>query len=842
MDQAHVGVRPAEHDALQHATVEPTLPTGSTREVDPTRGDGWNARAVRATQRLLSTRRPGRLPTPPGSLIGRNWELAAIRYSLLQDELRLMTLWGPAGIGKTRLALAAAVDPELEHAFKDGIVFVDLAPVREPANVMPVIAEAFGLSDAPNPFLVDHLEALVGDRKLLLVLDNLEHVLEFAPQLAPLLVSCPSLKILATSRAALRLRWEHAFPIATLAVPTSKLPTDAATAMTYASVALFVERARAARPDFQLTDANASIVAELCARLDGLPLALELAAARTKGLPLLVLLKRLDDRLRLLQSGAPDLPTRQQTLRRALMWSYDLLDQDQQALFAHLSAFDGGCTPEAAEAVCAGSGSGSDVLEGLAVLVHHSLLRLEEAAGEEPRYTMLATIRDYALEQLARSGEADEVRRRHAAYYLALAEQGETQLCGPRQVEWLDRMEREHGNLRAALRWAVNCCEAELGLRLGAALWRFWSIRGHLTEGRSWLRQLLALPRVGQSGLAHARALAAAGSLAEDQGDYAEAASLQEQSLVLSRRLDYEVGIANALRSTGVLARHADDPVTARARLEESLAICQTIGFAEGTPRVLQGLGTLCLDKADLAGAREYFSQSLSLCRGLADMRGISQSELGLARVALGQGELAQARSHLQEALGGFRQLDDHRSIASALEMFACLAARHGGTAHALRLVGAAESLRTAVGAHPAPDWRTGAEPHQAATREQLGHAAAAAAQAEGRALALDEAIQLCVEQETLARASDCPGEVVVNGFLEEFTRREREVIELAVRGWSNRQIANELVISERTAEGHIHNILGKLQLDSRSQLVAWGARLGMVMTDNDAPTQGLAS
>jgi predicted ATPase len=330
-------------------------------------------------------------------LIGRTWELDTLRHLLVQDEVRLLTLWGPAGIGKTRLALAAAGDPRVRAAFRDGVVFVDLAPVREPTHVVTAIAEAFGLAEAPRPLLLEHLESPLGERQVLLVLDNLEHLLDFAPELVPFLVNCPSVKVLATSRCALRLRWERAFPIAPLGVPHASLPSDAATALEYSGIALFVERARAARAEFELTDANASMVAELCARLDGLPLALELAAARTKGLPLLVLLKRLEDRLRLLQAGAPDLPARQQTLRRALTWSYDLLEDDQRVVFARLSVFDGGCSPEAAEAVCGDARLGSDVLESLAMLVHHSLVRLEEVPGSQARYSMLATIRDYAV-------------------------------------------------------------------------------------------------------------------------------------------------------------------------------------------------------------------------------------------------------------------------------------------------------------------------------------------------------------------------------------------------------------------------------------------------------------
>ena len=499
-------------------------------------------------------------------------------------------------------------------------------------------------------------------------------------------------------------------------------------------------------------------------------------------------------------------------------------------VFARLSVFDGGCSPEAAEAVCADARLSSDALESLAMLVHHSLVRLEEVPGHQARYSMLATIRDYALEQLVRSGEAEDMRQRHAAYYVGLVEEAQAELSGPRQVEWLDRLEREHANIRAALRWAIECGAVECGLRLGAGLCRFWLIRGHLAEGRSWLRQLLEMARdEAEAGSARARGLAASGWLAEAQGDYVEAARLHEQSLVVSRALKYEAGIADAQRSLGVLARYVGDARTARELMDESLAVCRATGYSEGTWRVQQELGGLCLEQAELASARGWFEQSLAMRREAGDIRGIALAQLGLGRVALAEGDVAEARRVLEDALGKFRQVGDQQSMAAVLEVFACLAARHGGTARALRLVGAAERLRVVVGARAEPAWQSDVDTRQATARHELGHAAYLAAHAAGQALGLDDAIQLCLEHHTQAPAVTSSASLVVSGCVEEFTRREREVIELAVRGWSNRQIATELVISERTAEGHIHNILGKLQLASRAQLVAWGARLGLV-------------
>jgi predicted ATPase/DNA-binding CsgD family transcriptional regulator len=776
--------------------------------------------------------RPRGVPTQPGPLIGREWEQKAIQRSLLQADVRLLTLWGPAGIGKTRLALTVAVAPEVVAEFQDGVVFVDLTQVDEPTAVMPALADALGLDqvDAVIPYLQN--------RRLLLVLDNLEHVLDGAPELAPLLVSCPSVKILATSRAALRLRWEHAFPVAPLAVPHSQLPTDAQSAASYAGIALFVERARAARPDFRLTDDNARAVAEVCTRLEGLPLALELAASRIKGLPLLVLLARLEEgRLELLQGGAPDLPARQQTLRRALAWSYDLLDEHQQTLFRRLGVFVDGCTPEAAEAVCGGGEMQGDVLEGLAVLVHTSLLRLEEPPGGHPRYTMLATVRDYSVDRLGSGGEARETRARHAAYYLGLADEAEAQLPGAERTEWLERLEREHGNLRAGLQWTIESGQPEHGLRIAVALSHFWSMRGHLTEGREWLRVLLDLSTAVEGGPARAGALAAAGTLAQAEGDPNEAMRLHEQSLELRRQTGDLLGIAASLHSLGALAHDTGDLSRARSRFEESLATYQALGDPVGTSVVLQELGSLELDQGDLDGGRVALEESLAICRASSDLGRASACVLGLARLALRQNDLNGARSMLEEALGLVRQVDDDQGIASVLEGFACVAARRNAPDRALRLVGAAECLREAKNAGKASEWSVDLEAAQAAAHEALGQAQAEAALAEGQALSLEQALELCREDEPSARSIDVPQVVLVNGCLEELTRREREVIELAVRGWSNRQIANELVISERTAEGHIHNILGKLQLESRSQLAAWGVRAGLIKTDEPTPS-----
>ena len=426
--------------------------------------------------------------------------------------------------------------------------------------------------------LVESLAGHLRGRSLLLVLDNFEQVLAAAPLLAELLTACPGLKVLVTSRAALHLSGEHEFPVPPLELPDPKHLPDLETLSQYEAVTLFIQRARAARPDFQVTNASAPAVAELCARLDGLPLAIELAAARVKLLSPQALLARLGRRLNLLTGGARDLPARQQTLRSAIDWSYELLEPDEQAMFARLAVFVGGCTLEAVEAVChPGVDRPLEVLDGLALLVDRSLLRQVEGTEGEPRFGMLETIREYAAERFEESGDAETWRQRHAGYYLALAEQAAPELLGPQQGTWLERLEREHDNLRAALGWALEHGGATLGLRLAVALGHFWAVRGHLSEGQAWLER--ALSRWSEAPApARAGALSAAGHLAYIKGEYERAATLHEESLSVQRALGDQRGVALSLHNLGRVAHYSGDFERAAALYDESLAIRASIG------------------------------------------------------------------------------------------------------------------------------------------------------------------------------------------------------------------------------------------------------------------------
>jgi predicted ATPase/transcriptional regulator with XRE-family HTH domain len=465
---------------------------------------------------LLPTPPLDNLPTALTSFVGRDREVGQVGDLLAQADVRLLTLTGPPGIGKTRLSLAVA--KARRHAFAHGVCFVPLAPLADPALVLPTVAQTLGLQEGTGQLIAQILSAYLRDKQLLLVLDNFEQVLAAAPAIAALLTQVPHLKLLVTSRAPLHVYGEHEFPVPPLELPAA-VPSVTALQQV-AAVSLWVQRAQAVRPDFTLTEANAAAVAAICQRLDGLPLAIELAAARSKLFSPPALLARLADAplLELLAGGPRDHTDRQRTLRGAIAWSYDLLDAEEQRLFRRLAVFVGGGTLEAVEAVSNGAGDlRIAVGEGLLLLVEHSLLQAHAGVDGTPRFEMLVTIHGYAQERLVESGEADAIRRQHALYYLALAERAEPLLRGAEQQPWLDRLEREHDNLRAALGWALAQGEGELAQRLAGALWRFWAGRGYLTEGRAGMQR--ARTQAAARTLARPADCRAGGILAQAQTD-----------------------------------------------------------------------------------------------------------------------------------------------------------------------------------------------------------------------------------------------------------------------------------------------------------------------------------
>jgi predicted ATPase/serine/threonine protein kinase/DNA-binding CsgD family transcriptional regulator len=611
------------------------------------------------------------LPAQPTSLIGREQEVAAACSFLRLSGVRLLTLTGPGGVGKTRLGLQVATD--LLDDFVDGVYFVQLAPISDPDLVVSTIAQVFGLKEVGDQALPDLLKASLRDKHLLLLLDNFEQIMEGASRLSDLLAVCPHLKLLVTSRAVLHIRGEHEFPVPPLALPDlTRLPEFGALSQ-YAAVVLFLQRARAVKPDFQMTPTNASNIAEICVRLDGLPLAIELAAARIKLLSPQALLARLEHRLAVLTGGAQDVPARQQTLRNTVVWSYDLLNTEEQQFFRRLSVFVSGCTLQALEAVCAALGDGTvSVLDGATSLIDKSLLQTTEQEGE-PRLRLLETIREYGLECLTASGEMEAAQQAHAMYYLALAEEAEPKLAGPQQVLWLERLERELGDLRSALYWLREQEETEAALRLSGALWRFWWRRGHLSEGRHFLEQaLFASEKVVPS--VRAKALNGAGVITGLQGDFGQAEALCRESLALLRELRDTAGIAIALWMLGYMAMARSNYAVARTLAEEALALSREIGDTWGIASSLDILASVVIIQGEYVRARSLAEESLAFYRERGDTWGIARSLWLLALGIFSQGDLVRARTLFEESLALYRETGDKRGIAYALIMLGYVA------------------------------------------------------------------------------------------------------------------------------------------------------------------------
>jgi predicted ATPase/class 3 adenylate cyclase len=732
--------------------------------------------------------RRNNLPAQPTPLVGRERELEEVLALLRSSHVRLLTFTGPGGTGKTRLGLQAAA--ELTDEFEDGVFFVALAAVTDPTLVAPAITRTLGLTESGNQPAEELLEGYLGDKQVLLALDNFEQVLESAPLLDALLSAAPGLKVLATSRTALRLYGEHEFPVPPLSLPdTGSLP-PVESLTRYEAVRLFVDRARAIRPDFSLTEENAPAVIEICTRLDGLPLAIELAAARIKLLPPQAMLSRLGNRLKLLTGGARNLPERQRTLRNAIAWSYEMLDEGEKSLFARLAVFSGGSSLEGIEEVCDPRGDlPVDVLEGISSLLDKSLLRQEEGQGTEPRLVMLETIREFALEKFDESDDIEVIKRAHADYFLALAEEAEPKLWGPEDAVWLERLEQEHDNMRAALARALEFEAAELALSLAGALRWFWNMGGYYGEGRSWLEAALA-KEGGASAKARAKVLEGVGWLANQQGDLDRAEATAEEGLMLSAEAELgEVVAADFQNVLGDAARHRGDYERAAELLEKSLALHREARDTRGVAWSLGNLANVSSDRGNYERAKELYEKGLALSRELggAELLGAYLISLGYEYLLEGDPERATAlneeavelyrsrgrKSILQVALDNLgwsalikgdyqrsealfveslvlcKDLGDKLVGSESIEGFACTAGAGGEAERAARLFGAAEALREAAGYQLGTRARSLREPYVTAARTLVGEAAWTTAWENGRSMTFEDAIASSLQDET---------------------------------------------------------------------------------------------
>jgi predicted ATPase/Tfp pilus assembly protein PilF len=619
---------------------------------------------------------PTNVPVQRNPLIGRECEMETARNLLLRDDIALITFTGSGGTGKTRLAIQIGLEM-LDH-FKDGVYLVRLEPLIDPDLVIPTIAETLGIHEAPGSRpIADILKEFLREKQMLLLLDNFEQVMEVAPFISELLETCPTLKIVVTSRIPLHLRAEKEYPVPALAGPPKGKFTNLDSLLQYAAIELFIQRAQAVKPDFAVTDANAPAVAGICYRLDGLPLAIELAAARSKLLTPQAILTRLQSSLTFLTSGAPDLPARHQTLRSTIAWSHALLDKEEQIIFGRLAIFSGGCTLEAAQAVCT-DGRSVDIFSILESLFDKSLLHSETRAMEL-RFSMLETIREYALERLVETGELDELHSRHARYYLSFVQDAEPHLLNSDQLTWLEQLEAEHDNLRTALSWLLGNEKGELALQLAGALSQFWSMHSYLNEGRQWLEKGLAIAKKGHASASdQSKALYWAGFLAYRQTDLTSARNLFKDSLALARQSGEKKMAANALNGLGNAAWTHGDIAMALASYQESLALRRDIGDKSGISISLSNLGNVAWGQSDYTAARGYYEESLLLDRDAGDRQAIAWTLTHLGALCTTQADYARADLLLEESLALSRTMGDRSCLAETLNNLGLLARDKG--------------------------------------------------------------------------------------------------------------------------------------------------------------------
>jgi predicted ATPase/class 3 adenylate cyclase len=645
---------------------------------------------------------PNNLPVQLTSFIGRSKEKDEAEQMLSKG--RLLTLTGPSGSGKTRLALQVAAEM-IDH-FRDGVFFVALAPIIEPGLVASTIAQTLGVVESSGKSITESLKDHLHNKSLLLLLDNFEQVVSAAPLVAEILAACSETKILLTSREGLRISGEREYPVPPLALPSLKQLPPPELLSQFAAVELFIQRARAAKPGFEITDDTSPAIAEICYRLDGLPLAIELAAARIKVLPPSALLTRMEHRLEFLTGGGRDLPARQQTLRNAIAWSYDLLDENEQEFFRRLSVFAGGCTVDAVEAIAEDHPSPGSVLDRLESLLDKSLLQEVEGTNYELRFRMLETLREFGLEQLGASGEQATLQRRHANYFLAIAEQTEARLESAGQVEWINRMEQEHDNLRAALEWSKTAdSTSETCLRLASALGLFWEARGYYTEGRELLSAILLTERALGRTAARASILARAAALAYRQSDYSATMSLAGESLAIYREVGDRQGIATALIKLGNTATELGDYARASGFLDDALKTWRALKDKHGIARTLISSGWVALRSGKYGLAKSRLMEALALSRDLGDTRNIAFELSGLGEVALRQHDYVRATQLVEESLGLRRQLGNKWGVGVSLGILGWIAMREENWDRAMARLGESLEIRREIGDQSGSAW-----------------------------------------------------------------------------------------------------------------------------------------